>query len=130
MEVEKVTNREFALEKHKLELRNKKIAQRLELEELKNKYKKKRKKPTMSKVILLLVLFFCLEIAVFAEVYMWHFADSAALYSLIGIPVALMPVVVAYFRKSKAENTVGGIVYDMAVSESTDKEETTSNAVG
>ena len=125
-----MTNREFALEKHRLELRNKQLAQQLELEELKNKYKKKRKKPTMSKIVLLLVLFFCLEIAIFAEAYMWHFADSAALYSLVGIPIALMPVVIAYFNKSKAENTSGGIVYDMAVLETENKAEETDNAVG
>lgn len=61
---------------------------------------------------------------------MWHFADSAALYSLVGIPIALMPVVIAYFNKSKAENTSGGIVYDMAVLETENKAEETDNAVG
>ena len=125
-----MTNREFACERHRLELRNKDIAQKLELEELKNKYKKTRKKPAMSKIILLLVLLFCLEITIFAEVFMWHFADSAALYSLVGIPVALMPVVIAYFHKSKAENTSGGIVYDMAIMGTCNQTETTDEAVG
>ena len=108
-----MTNKEFEYEKRRLEIRNKKIAQQQELEELRNKYKKK--KLSMSKFVLLVVLLFCFEIAIFAEAYMWYYADSAALYSLVGIPIALMPVVIAYFSKSKAENTSGGIVHDVAI---------------
>lgn len=71
----------------------------------------------MSKTILLLISLFCVEIAIFAEVFMWHYGDSNALYALIGIPVALMPTVIAYFNKSAKENCKDGITYDMAMLE-------------
>lgn len=110
-----MTNKEFETRKRKIELKNRNIRQQKKLKELKNKYKKKKKKLSMSKLIILLVLLFCSEIAIFAEIFMWHYANSDAMYSLIGIPIALMPTLIAYFNKSKAENTSGGIVYDMAM---------------
>lgn len=110
-----MTQKEFERRKAIIEYRNKEIEQEHILRELKKVHRKKSNKPSMSKAILLMVLFFCIEIAIFAEVFMWHFGDSSALYALIGIPAALIPIVIAYYVKAKAENTVGGIVYDMAM---------------
>ena len=34
---------------------------------------------------------------------------------LIGIPATLIPIIWGYYSKAKAENTQGGITYDMAM---------------
>jgi len=57
------------------------------------------------------------------------------MYALIGIPVALAPIIWGYYSKSKAENTSGGIVYDMAMRSTEDNstydtEEDSDGAVG
>ena len=43
------------------------------------------------------------------------YGDLSAMYALIGVPVSLVPICLGYFNKSKAQNTVGGITYDMAM---------------
>ena len=72
------------------------------------KYKNipKLKLPSTSKLILIGAVLLCLEIVIFCEY---------AMYVLIGIPATLIPIIWAYYSKSKAENTQGGIVYDMAM---------------
>lgn len=59
----------------------------------------------------------CLEIIVFCQYAMLEFGDTSALYALIGIPAVLVPTIWGYYSKSKAENTAGGITYDMAMLE-------------
>jgi len=112
-----VTNKEYEVRKKKIEQRNQNIKKEQQLKKLRDKYKKKRNKLSMSKTILLLISLFCIQIAIFAEVFMWHYGDSNALYALIGIPVALMPTIIAYFNKSAKENCKDGITYDMAMLE-------------
>ena len=58
-----------------------------------------------------------LEIVFFCQYVMIEFGDTSALYTLIGIPVTLVPTIWGYYSKSKAENTAGGITYDMAMAE-------------
>lgn len=77
----------------------------------------KKKKFTTSKLILLVVFLLCLEIILFTEIFMWTTQDGSSMYSLIGVPLALMPTVVAYYSKAKSENTKGGIIYDTAMME-------------
>lgn len=112
-----MTNKEYEARKKRIELENRDLRQKQKLKELKNKYRTKIKKPTTSKLALLAVFLICFEVLIFAECFMWQFQDSSALYALIGVPVAIIPTLVAYYSKSKAENTVGGITYEMAMLE-------------
>ena len=83
----------------------------------KSKYTTKHKLPSTSKIVLLAVFLLCIEIIVFSEYAMIVLADASAMYVLIGIPATLVPTIIAYYQKSKAENTKGGITYDMAMLE-------------
>lgn len=80
----------------------------------------KRHKPfklnlSYSKFVLLGMIIMCFQIVLFCEYAIVTLADASAMYALIGIPVALAPIIWGYYSKSKAENTSGGIVYDMAM---------------
>lgn len=81
------------------------------------------KLPSMSKIVLMAVLFLCLEIVIFCEYVMVESGDTSALYALIGVPTTLVPVVISYYKKSAQENTVGGIVYETAILEKENSEE-------
>lgn len=90
------------------------------------KYAPKHKIST-SKIFVVAIFVIALEIIIFSEIFMWHTMDGAALYALIGIAasVAGMSVsLLAYMNKSKAENTQGGIVYDQAMQQTNDDNET------
>lgn len=87
------------------------------LKEEKRKYRTKFKLPSTSKLILLGVMLLCLEIVIFCEYTMLALQDVSAMYVLIGIPAALVPIVWGYYSKSKAENTAGGIIYETAMKE-------------
>ncbi len=39
------------------------------------------------------------------------------MYSLIGVPVTLIPTIISYYAKASRENRVGGITYDMAMTQ-------------
>lgn len=91
------------------------------LREEKNKYKFKLIFPTTSKLLLIGAILLCLEIVIFCEYVMLKLQDSSSLYVLIGIPASLIPIILGYFYKSKAENTSGGIVFETAISQMTEK---------
>ena len=55
------------------------------------------------------------EIVVFAQVIMWHFGDFSSLYVLIGIPATMALPLFEYMSKSRAQNTAGGITYQLAM---------------
>ena len=85
------------------------------LKEEEKKYKAKLRLPSTSKLILIGAVLLCLEIVIFCEYTMITIGDTSAMYVLIGIPATLIPIIWGYYSKSKAENTQGGIVYDMAM---------------
>jgi len=80
-----------------------------------------------SKLLLWGVIFLCLEIVIYCEFIMYSLKDTSALYVLIGIPAALIPVILGYFYKSKNENTEGGIVYETVMHEIKNQNETIDN---
>lgn len=104
--------------------------ERLEiLKKEKSKYKKKFKfkLPSTSKLILLVASLLCFQIVIFCEYVMFKFQDTSAMYALIGVPASLIPVVLGYYYKAKAENTVGGITYlaaEQSINPSTSESET------
>ena len=85
------------------------------LREEKRKYRPKFKLPSTSKLILLGAVLLCLQIVIFCEYFLITLNDTSAMYVLIGIPATLIPVIWGYYSKAKAENTVGGITYTMAM---------------
>ena len=92
-------------EKKMQSLRHKNI-QRLRKRNLraeKYKYYPKIKMPSTSKLVLLGVFLICIEILLFSEYVMIAIGDASALYALIGIPAALIPICLGYYSKAKAE---------------------------
>lgn len=72
-----------------------------------------RTKPAWGKAMMVVIYAICIEIVIYAEIVMWVHFDLSALYVLIGVPAAMFSVFWAYAQKSAKENTKGGIVYDM-----------------
>lgn len=105
---------EAKLKKIKEKNRSEKLKQSLNKE--KNKYKNKRSLST-SKIILIGATLLCLQIILFCEYMMFRTSDLSSMYVLIGIAASLTSIVIGYYVKSKAENTIGGIVYDTAMEE-------------
>ncbi len=100
-----------------------------------NKFKKRFNMPSTSKMILWVVILFSLQIVFFIEYCMIKYGDFSATYALIGIPTTIIPTILGYFYKSKAENTQGGIVYESAMmgnsmNEENDVEENDDEALG
>lgn len=77
----------------------------------KRKSKGSRKSPSTSKLVLLGMILLCLQIVIFCEYAMLKLYDASSMYVLVGIPVALAPIIWGYYSKAKAENTEGGIKY-------------------
>ena len=100
-----------------LQIRNRQIEIRQNLKAEKNKYRKPFKLPPTSKLVLLTVILLCLEVIVFCEYIALQRGDMRALYALLGLPVTLSPAIWGYYSKAKAENILGGIVYEAAMSE-------------
>lgn len=111
----RITEKQYKSELSRLEYLNKSKERKLKLKQEKNKYKNHIKLPSTSKLVLFGMILLCLEIVVFSEIFIYQNQDSNGLYALIGIPVALVPVIWGYYSKSKAENTKDGIVYDIAM---------------
>ena len=93
------------------------------LQEEKNKLKKKHKLPPTSKLVLLVVFVLSIQIIAFVEFVMLKYGDFSAAYALIGIPVTIVPTILGYYHKSKAENTEGGIIYEKAMMQAEDDDE-------
>lgn len=105
----------------KIQAINRQKEKKQKLKEEKNKYKRKLKLPSTSKLLLIGAVLLCLEIVIFCEYVMVKLQDTSSMYVLIGIPASLIPIILGYFYKSKAENTQGGIVYESAMSQISDE---------
>ena len=78
--------------------------------------KKKRKKLSSSKIYLVLMIIIAVQIVFFIEYITVRTGDTSCLYVLASIPVTtLVPSLLSYFKKSRIENSAGGIVYDIAI---------------
>lgn len=124
-----ISEKEFNFRMKEIQKENLSKERARKLKEEKQKGKSKRKIPSTSKLILLGMILLCVQIVIFCEYAMMTLYDASSLYVLIGIPVALAPIIWGYYSKSKAENTVGGIVYDTAMAEMQMQNETVDNEV-
>lgn len=109
-----LSEKDYQNQMQKIRLKNESKARKEKLKAAK-KYGFKMKKPSTSHMVLWAVIIISSQIIWFAEDMIRTTGDTGQLYSLIGIPVALVPILVSYFSKSAKENTVGGIVYDTAM---------------
>lgn len=112
-----LSEKEYEVKLKNIQAKNASKERKRKLKEEENKYKNKFKFPSTSKLILLGAVLLCFQIVVFCEYLMIKLEDTSSLYVLIGIPATLIPIIWGYYSKSKAENTVGGITYDMAMRE-------------
>ena len=114
-----MTKKEYEAKLRKIKLDNENRERKYKLREEKRKYKAQFgfKLPSTSKLILAGIILLCLEIIIFCERLMIKTNDTSSMYVLLGIPVALIPIIWAYYSKSKAENTVGGIVYETVMAQ-------------
>lgn len=132
----RISEKEFEFRMREIKKDNLSKERARKLKEEKQKGMVKHKLPSTSKLILFGMILLCIQIVAFCEYAMMTLGDTSALYVLIGIPAALVPIIWGYYSKSKAENTVGGIVYDTAMAEiykgnnETIENESTDDAVG
>lgn len=83
--------------------------------------KPNRKKVPTSKILLAGTFLISIEILVFCEVAYFFNPDATILIALLSVPVSIVPVALGYLKKSCAENTSGGIVYETAMSGRSDE---------
>lgn len=112
-----LSEEEFEIQLQRIQEKNLSKERKAKLKKEKSKYRHKMKLPTTSKIVLLVVFLLCIEIICFSEYAMIVLGDASAMYALIGVPTTLVPTLLAYFGKSKSENTSGGIVYEKAMRE-------------
>lgn len=124
-----ISEKEFNFRMKEIQKENLSKERARKLKEEKMKGKSRRKTPSTSKLILLGMILLCIQIVIFCEYAMMTLYDASSLYVLIGIPAALAPIIWGYYSKSKAENTVGGIVYDTAMAEMQMQNETVDDEV-
>jgi hypothetical protein len=119
----------MSIDEDKMEQRHKrkmeKIAKKAKLYQYRNeekkeleKFKPKREKIAVSKIVLTIALIIGAEIIAFTEFVMYKSQNFSSLYSLIGIPTAIlgmMGMILGYFNKSAKENTKGGVIYEQAM---------------
>lgn len=117
-----ITKEEFDRRMDVLKERNLSIERRRELRRERFKYIPKIKLPTTSKLVLIVSAALCIEIVAFCQYVMLITLDLSALYAMIGVVASVVPVVLGYFMKSKAQNTKGGITYDMAMANKKEEE--------
>ncbi len=77
--------------------------------------KQPKKKLETSKLVLWIVFIICIEILIYTQVVVLILRDSNALYTLVGVPVTLVPIILGYYWKARSQNIKGGITYDTAM---------------
>lgn len=112
--VKYLTSREYELELKKIKAQNRQIEMKRNLKAAKVK-RFNFKKPNTSKLIVFVVFAICLQILWFSEHMISLTGDTSYMYTLIGIPAALIPTILGYYAKASKENQVGGITYDTAM---------------
>ena len=110
-----ISEKEYENRMNRIVRKNESKERKRKLKEEKNKNKSKFKLPSTSKLILRGATLLCLEIVIFCEYAMIVLGDTSAMYALIGVPATLIPIILGYYSKSKAENTKNGIVYEQAM---------------
>lgn len=110
-----MTKQQFETELEKIQRRNETVEYRRRLREERWKTIPKFTLPSTSKIVLIVSAIVCIEILVFCQYMIVKTGDASALYAMVGVAAAFMPVVLGYFVKSTKQNTAGGITYETAM---------------
>lgn len=105
--------RSYEEERARAEARAKRVAEKNELQEIRHKNDKK--KVSTSKLITGYLFVVLNVILVYALVVMYQFRDLTYLGALIADIAGQVITYFIYSKKSQAENTVGGITYELAM---------------
>ena len=112
-----LSEKEFNAKMKRIKTENLTKKRKAQLKEERKKGNPQKKVFSTSKIVLIGMILICVEIVLFCEYAMLKLMDTSSMYVLIGIPVALAPIIWGYYSKSKAENTSGGIVYETAMAQ-------------
>lgn len=113
--MKRLNDKEFQVELRRIQKDNDYKEKNQILKEEKEKYNTKHKLPSTTKLIAAYLFIILNVVLIFAMVCMWHFSDLSYLGVLITDVAAQILTFVIYCAKSLKENSVGGIVYDMAM---------------
>lgn len=118
-----MSEQEFKEELLEIQKRNETINKKQVLKDEKNRYKRKIKLPSTSKLMAFYLFFVLNIILVYAMSVMYLFRDLTFLGVLITDVAAQVITYFIYSRKATIENSSGGIVYDMAMRGDSSEEE-------
>lgn len=113
--MKRLNDKEYQIELKRIQRDNLYKERNSKLKEEKDKYKKQIKLPSTTKLIAVYLFIILNIVLIYAMVCMWHFGDLSYLGVLITDVAAQILTFVIYCAKSLKENSVGGIVYDMAM---------------
>lgn len=112
-----ISEREFNSKMRVIQRRNESIDRYNKLKDEKKKVSINIKKPTTDKLIAIYLFIILNVILVYSMISMWNFADLSCLGVLITDIAGQVITYYIYAKKATAQNTKGGITYDMAMLE-------------
>lgn len=112
-----ISEREFNSKMRVIQRRNESIDRYNKLKDEKKKASINIKKPTTDKLIAIYLFIILNVILVYSMISMWNFADLSCLGVLITDIAGQVITYYIYAKKATAQNTKGGITYDMAMLE-------------
>lgn len=112
-----ISEREFNSKMRVIQRRNESIDRYNKLKDEKKKVSINIKKPTTDKLIAIYLFIILNVILVYSMISMWNFADLSCLGVLITDIASQVITYYIYAKKATAQNTKGGITYDMAMLE-------------
>lgn len=110
-----ISEREFNSKMRVIQRRNESIDRYNKLKDEKKKVSINIKKPTTDKLIAIYLFIILNIILVYSMISMWNFADLSCLGVLITDIAGQVITYYIYAKKATAQNTKGGITYDMAM---------------
>ena len=112
-----ISEREFNSKMRVIQRRNESIDRYNKLKDEKKKVSINIKKPTTDKLIAIYLFIILNVILVYSMISMWNFADLSCLGVLITDIAGQLITYYINAKKATAQNTKGGITYDMAMLE-------------
>lgn len=112
-----LSEREFNSKMRVIQRRNESIDRYNKLNAEKRKVSINIKKPTTDKLIAIYLFVILNVILIYSMISMWHLADLSCLGILITDIAGQVITYYIYAKKATAQNTKGGITYDLAMLE-------------
>lgn len=112
-----LSQREYERKLKEVQRENESIDRYNKLKEEKRKVSIDIKKPTTDKLIAIYLFIILNVILVYSMISMWNFADLSCLGVLVTDIAGQVITYYIYAKKATAQNTKGGITYDMAMLE-------------